>query len=107
FERIDLNELVTNGSEGVFMIRANGDSMETEIQSGDWLIVNRNLQARNGDKVIASVNDSFTVKIFSECRKGLRLVASNGNYQPRQISRKNNFEVFGVVTHVLHTVKKI
>ena len=106
-ERIDLNEFLTNGNEDVFMIRANGDSMETEIKNGDWLIVNRNLQARNGDKIIASVNGSFTVKTFSSQRNGLCLVASNGNYQPREISRKSNFEIFGVVTHVLHTIKKI
>jgi len=106
FERIDLNEFVTNGNEGVFMIRANGDSMETEIQSGDWLIVNRNLQARNGDKIIASVKGEFTAKIFRE-RPILQLIASNGNYKPRNITRKDDFEVFGVITHILHTVKKI
>ncbi len=107
FERVDLNEFVTNGSDGVFMIRANGDSMETEISSGDWMIVNRNLQATKGDKVLACVGDSYTVKIFSPSRNGLSLVASNGKYAPRKITAKDNCEVFGVVTHVLHTVKKI
>lgn len=105
-ERIDLNEFLTGGNDGVFMIRANGDSMETEIKSGDWLIVNRNLQARNGDKIIASVKGEFTAKIFRE-RPILQLIASNGKYAPRSITRKDGFEVFGVITHILHTVKKI
>lgn len=107
FERVDLNEFVTNGSEDVFMIRADGDSMEAEIKSGDWMIVNRGLQARNGDKILACVGNSYTVKIFAPNRNGLCLVASNGNYAPRQITKRDNFVIFGVVTHVLHTVKKI
>jgi len=106
FERVDLNEFVTNGSEDVFMIRADGDSMETEIKSGDWMVVNRGLQARNGDKVLACVGNSYTVKIFAPNNKGLRLVASNGKYQPLEISVQNDFEIFGVVTHVLHSLKK-
>jgi len=107
FERVDLNEFVTNGSEDVFMIRADGDSMETEIKSGDWMIVNRALQARNGDKILACVGNSYMVKIFASNKSGLHLVSSNGKYAPRSITKRDNFVIFGVVTHVLHTVKKI
>ena len=106
FEKINLSEFVTNGSDEVYMIRANGDSMEAEISSGDWMVVNRSLQARNGDRIIASVGGLFTVKVFSSCVGGLHLVASNGNYAPRKMSAKDNFEIFGVVTHVLHCFKK-
>ena len=106
FERVDLNELITNGDD-CFITRANGDSMEADIFHGDFLIVNRNLQARNGDKVVASVNGLSKVKIFSESPKGLHLVASNGKYAPRQMSPKDDFEICGVVTHVVHCVKKI
>ena len=106
FEQINLGEFVTNGSDEVYMIRADGDSMEAEIRSGDWMVVNRNLQARNGDRIIASVGGCFTVKVFSSCVGGLRLVASNGNYAPRKMSAQDDFEIFGVVTHVLHCFKK-
>ena len=105
-EKIDLNEFVTGGSEDIFMIRANGDSMEAEIKSGDWLIVNRNLQPNHGDKVIARFGNSFTVKIYAPVRNGLSLVASNGKYAPRNITAKDDCEIFGVVTHVLHSLKK-
>lgn len=105
-EQLDLNEYLTNGNDGVYLIRVVGDSMETEIFHGDLLIVNRNLQARNGDKIIASVNGYYTVKIFSESPHGLRLVASNGKYQPHEICVQDNFEIFGVVTHVIRSLKK-
>ncbi len=107
FEQIDFNEYLTGGREGVYLIRAVGDSMETEIFHGDLLVVNRNLQARSGDKIIAYINNCFTVKIFSNQTNGLRLVASNGKYKPHNICLQDNFQIFGVVTHVVRAVKKI
>ncbi len=106
FEQLDLNEFFTGGNEGIYMIRVVGDSMEAEIKSGDLLVVNRNLQARTGDKIIASINGSFTVKILSDNPNGLRLVASNGKYQPHEITIQDSFEIFGVVTHVIHSLKR-
>jgi DNA polymerase V len=107
FEEIDFNEYLTKGNPDVYLVRVNGDSMEAEIYHGDLLIVNRNLQASNGDKVIASVNGSLTVKVFSTSKNGLQLVASNGKYPPRKITAKDDYKIFGVVTHVLHSLKKI
>lgn len=107
FERVDLNSFVMKGSEDVFMIRASGDSMETEIKNNDWLIVDRGRQAKNGDKILAGVSNSFTVKIFSNGRNGLSLVSSNGKYAPRRITKRDNFEIFGVVIGIYRDFKKI
>jgi DNA polymerase V len=106
-EQIDLNEYLTGGRDGVYMIRAGGDSMETAIQDGDLLVVNRNLEAQAGDIIIASVNGSLTVKTFQPSRTGLRLVAKNEKYEPRKVTGKDNFEVFGVVTDVVHRLRRI
>lgn len=105
-ELFDFNELLTGGRDGVYFIRAVGDSMEMEIKSGDMLIVNRNLQASDGDKIVASLNGNFTVKIF-RASPTLQLVATNGKYTPRKISRRDDFQIFGVITHVIHSLKKI
>lgn len=104
FEKVDLNRYFTNGDDDVFMIQANGDSMESKINNGDWLIVNRNLEANKGDTILACIGNYYTVKIFSPDRNGLRLVASNGKYEARNITQKDNFEIFGVVTHVLKKI---
>lgn len=106
-EKIDLNEVFTGGNGGVYIIRAAGDSMEADIRNGDLLIVNRNFAPQSGDVVLASINDSLTIKIFKPFRNGLQLVASNKKYQPRDITSKDDFEVFGVVTDVIHKLKKI
>ncbi len=107
FERVDLNTFIMKGSEDVYMIRASGDSMETEIKHGDWLIINRALQAKNGDKILACVGNSYTVKIFSSDRNGLSLVSSNGKYAPRRITKRDDFVIFGVVIGIYRDFKKI
>jgi DNA polymerase V len=106
-ERFDLNEYLTTGSDGVFFTIVSGDSMEAEIFHGDLLIINRNLQPNAGDIVVARVGADYTVKIYSPCRNGLRLVASNEKYAARFVNKKEDFTIFGVVTHVVHRLKKI
>ena len=102
-ELFDFNEYLTAGSDGVFYVRVVGDSMEAEIYQGDLLVVNRNLQAKSGDKVLASVNGCFTIKIFVE-RPRLRLVAANTKYKSIEISRRDDFQIFGVITHIVRKV---
>lgn len=106
-EKADFNEYLTGGASGVYLVHVDGDSMEVEIFHGDVLIVNRNLQPNAGDKVVARVGLSYTVKIYSPCKNGLRLVASNEKYPARFVNKKEDCEIFGVVTHVVHRLKKI
>mgnify|MGYP000854035793 CR=1 FL=1 len=105
FERFNLQEHITGGRSEVYTVRAIGDSMETEIRNGDLLVVNRNLLPKSGDIVIASVNGAYTVKVFQRKQSGLYLVPKNDNYEPQIITRKDDFEVFGVVTFIVHKVK--
>ena len=106
-EPIDFNGYLTGGTDGVYFVEVEGDSMEVEIFHGDALVVNRNLQPQPGDKVVARVGAAYTVKIYSPCKNGLRLVASNDKYEPRFVNKKEDCEIFGVVTHVIHRLKKI
>lgn len=106
-ERVDLNEFVTEGSDGVYLIRASGDSMEHEIRIGDWLIVNRNLCANSGDAILAFLNGDYVVKDYQPCRNGLTLVPKNAKYKSQTITRKDDFEIFGVVTGIMRNFKKI
>lgn len=106
-ERIDLNEFVTGGKSGVYLIRAVGDSMEAEIRRGDLMVVNRNLPAEAGDAIVAFVNGSISVKIYKPNRNGLMLVPKNAKYKSQTVTPRDDFEIFGVVTDVLHKLKKI
>lgn len=106
-ERIDLNEFITNGQTGIYLIRADSDSMEHEIRDGDYMIVNRELAPNSGDAVVAYINGRFTVKDFKPKNNGLFLVPKNEKYQPQIITAKDDFEIFGVVTGIVRKFKKI
>jgi DNA polymerase V len=54
--------------------------------------------------VIAVVNGELTVKHIYKRNGHLMLVPDNGNYQPLHITECTDFEVWGVVTHVIHAV---
>lgn len=109
-EWIDLDEFVRRGDVPTYYLRVNGDSMEADVYNGDLLVVERSESADAGDIVIAEINNEFTVKRLQrkiEKRKTvLYLVPANPNYEPRQIRTKDDFAIWGVVTHIIRRVKK-
>jgi DNA polymerase V len=106
-EKIDLNEFITGGKDGVFLIRAINDSMEHEIRNGDWMTVNRNLSPECGDAVVAYLNGQYLVKDYKPKRNGLFLVPKNPKYPAQKVTADDDFETFGVVTGILRKFKKI
>ena len=101
---VKLLEFLTGNSSGVFLFEVEDDSMCPDISSGDIVIVDSNRFPQFGQNIVAGINGEYTHKIYKNSDCGLRLIASNGNYQPRQITEKDDFEIVGVVTH---TIKKI
>ena len=68
---LDLNELLVARPAATYFVRAEGDSMEgAGILSGDLLVVDRSIEANNGDIVIACVDNEFTVKTLRKSRHG-------------------------------------
>jgi DNA polymerase V len=104
--KLDLNHHLIKHAAATFFVRVRGDSMiEAGIHSGDLLIVDRALEPTENSVVIAIVDRELTVKRL--CKRGGRLVLmpSNGNYEPLHITDGTDFEVWGVVVHVIHTIK--
>ena len=67
----------------VFMQRVKGDSMiEAGIYDGDQVIVERSATAANGEKVVALVEDSATVKTFYKEKGHYRLQPENSSMEP-------------------------
>jgi DNA polymerase V len=78
---------------------------EAGIHSGDVLIVDRALTPSDGSVIIAIVNGELTVKRLSKRQGKLMLVPENTQYPPLLITETTAFEVWGVVTYVIHRVK--
>lgn len=106
---IDLNELLIQHREATFFVRISGDSMtDAGILDGDLAVVDKALTASNGDFVIAYVNGDFTIKqleIEKDGNKGW-LIPWNNSYPRIEVDANDDFRVWGVVTHVIHTFRK-
>lgn len=67
----------------VFMLKVKGNSMiEAGIYNGDKVIVAKQPNAENGDKVVALVDDSATVKTFYKENGHFRLQPENSLMDP-------------------------
>jgi len=100
---LDLNQYLITHPTATFFVRVAGESMrEAGIHSGDVLIVDRALTPRNGSIVIAVVNGELTVKRLSTQRGQLVLMPENPQYTPLPITEATAFDVWGVVTYVIH-----
>ena len=101
---VKLLEYLSGDSSGVFILRVCGDSMFPDIQDGDAIVINSNRQARFGERIVAEVGGEYTLKVYKNSSRGLRLVASNGKFPTRVICKNDNFKILGVVSHI---IKKI
>lgn len=72
------------------------------IRSGDILIVDRAIQDAANKIAIALINGEFTVKKIKKNGGKLWLMPSNPRYRPLEINAEMNFEIWGVVTYVIH-----
>ncbi|WP_418747826.1 transcriptional repressor LexA [Frisingicoccus sp.] len=67
----------------VFMLRVRGDSMiNAGIYNGDTVIVEQRSTAKNGDMVVAMIDDSATVKTFYKENGHYRLQPENDTMEP-------------------------
>ena len=102
--QLDLNKHLIEHPAATYFVRVAGDSMiEAGIHSGDLLIVDRQVRPGHNDVVIANVNGELTVKRISIKNKKIVLLAENENYPPRKIDKQMEFEIWGVVKHVIHS----
>ena len=97
---ISLDKHLIQNPAATFMAYANGNSMvRAGIHHGDILIIDRSLNARDGDIIIALLHGEFTVKQLSIIKGTFFLVPKNSQYSPVKISDDMDFEIWGVVTY--------
>lgn len=102
-KRIDLNEHLIRNREATFIFRVKGDSMTgIGIYEGDELLVDRSIEAKHGNIVLAVLNNEFTVKRLHRRGGVVKLVAENPIYPPIVVKDGEELTIWGVVTRNLH-----
>lgn len=91
-----------------FLLRVKGDSLkDAYIFSGDIVIVNPNLEPKNGQIVVAILDDAAVVKRFYKKKNEIELVSENPEYKPIVIDKKYAlFNIVGLVIGVYRSMDK-
>jgi DNA polymerase V len=72
------------------------------IYEGDRLLIDKSIEPKHNNIVLAVLNNEFTVKRFYRRGGVFKLVAENPIYPPIVIKEGDDFSVWGVVTYNLH-----
>ena len=101
---LSISELLIKNQLSTFLMKASGESMiEAGINDGDVLVVDRSLEARSRDIVIAIFEGSLTVKRLIIKADGSAILKSeNPLYKNILISEYTELEIWGVVTSAIH-----
>ncbi len=91
-----------------FLLRVKGDSLkDAYIFSGDIVIVNPNLEPKNGQIVVAVLDDAAVVKRFYKKKNEIELVSENPEYKPIIIEKKrSSFKIVGIVIGIYRSMDK-
>ena len=85
-----------------YLLRVSGDSMRDEgILDGDLIGVHRTTDARNGQIVVARVDEEITVKQLSSRPESLRLLPRNPDYEPIEVRSDQDFAIEGLYCGLL------
>ena len=104
--KLDLNELVMTHPLSTYFMRVAGDSMVGAcIYHGDVVAIDRALTATHKKIVVARLGDKFTLKRLWIMHPKMYLRAENPAFKPIEVSGHPDFEIFGVVTYVVHQVQ--
>lgn len=102
---LDLNEYLVANDIATFFFTVKGDSMTgAGIMHGDKACVDRSLDARHMNIVVASVNGDLTCKYLWKRGRVVELRSANPAYPPIQFEENEEMICWGVVNGVARKV---
>ncbi|MBC8101336.1 MAG: translesion error-prone DNA polymerase V autoproteolytic subunit [Cytophagales bacterium] len=103
--RLDLNETLIRNPPSTFFVRVAGDSMvDVGIRQGDLLVVDRAIEPRDKQIIVARWGEEFTVKRLRLWQGEVWLVPENAEYSKLEVTGSPDFEIWGVVTGVVRSL---
>jgi repressor LexA len=91
-----------------FLLRVKGDSLkDAYIFNGDLVIVNPNLEPRNGQVVAAVLDDAAVVKKFFKKNNKIELHSENVEFKPIILEKNyQRFKMVGVVVGIYRSMMR-
>jgi repressor LexA len=101
-ERLDFDELFVGPDH--FALKVRGQSMiEDHIDDGDYVVIRKQETARDGERVVARIDNEVTLKRYFREKGHVRLEPANSTMKPIVLDegRSPNAEILGVLVGVL------
>jgi repressor LexA len=91
-----------------FLLRVKGDSLkDAYIFSGDIVIVNPNIDPKNGQIVVAVLDNAAVIKKYFKRKNEVELVSENPEYKSIIIDKNYlSFKIVGIVIGVYRSMEK-
>jgi DNA polymerase V len=104
-QTLDVLDFVVKHPAATFYMEAASDAMvDAGIHPRDVLVVDRSLPASDGCVVVAAVEGEFVVRRYHPVHGGVALLPDNPAYAPLYVRGEQEVILWGVVTHVVHSV---
>ena len=105
-QAIDLNKELVKHPAATFYGRVVGDSMiDAGVEEGDILVIDKSLDAQDGDMAVCFVDGEFTLKQLRIRDGGISLLPANEKYPVIEVEEGTDFKMWGVVTYVIKEVR--
>jgi len=99
-DTMSLENYLVNDPEKSYLLKVSGDSMiEAGINHGDLVVIEKDKEPKEGDVIVAYIDNEFTLKYFQRKDGKVYLMPANRNYSP--IYPKENLTIFGTVVSVI------
>ena len=106
-KKLDMNEHLIRNECATFIVKVGSLSMiNAGIDIDDELIVDRSLDAKHDDIVVALVDNDFTVKRLKIEQHRTWLKAENPDYDDIHLKDGQQLIIWGVVTFILKKARK-
>ena len=110
-ETLDFNRDYIRHPEASFYGDVEGDSMrDAGIFDGDRVIIDRAVEPHDGSIVVGFLNGDFTMKYLDLKHKNdgyIELKPANPDFPVFKITENDDFEVWGVVIHLIRTFEEV
>jgi repressor LexA len=99
-ERLNFGDLF--GHPDYFALKVRGQSMiENHIDDGDFVVIRKQEQAQNGERVVAMIEDEVTLKRYFREKNRIRLEPANQTMDPILVDPDTKVQILGVLVGVI------
>lgn len=106
-KRLNLHDFAVDRDHTSYFVEAEGDSMnKIGILPGTMLVVDKSIEAEDGDIVVAFLDGACLVKRLRKSKGRVFLCPENDKYPTIEVTGSDSFGIFGVVVSYCTRVRR-